>query len=123
MSSNNRILIVDDDPAIVNLLEGVLEDEGYEVRSAVGERALQIAYDYRPNVVLLDVMMPNMNGLEWSNRAKSDPLLKDIPIIALSAADNLTLKNTYKDLQADSFLSKPFDLDVLVSLVYSLANR
>lgn len=123
MSLNNRILIVDDDPSIVNLLEGVLEDEGYEVRSAVGERALQIAHDYHPNVVLLDVMMPNMNGLEWSNRAKSDPLLKDIPIIALSAADNRTLKNTYKDLQADSFLSKPFDLDVLVSLVYSLANR
>ncbi len=123
MEQKNRILIVEDDPVMVSMLENMLEDEGYEVRNATGEKALQMASEYKPNVVLLDIMMPQMDGLEWSNRAKADPYLKNIPIIALSAADNSTLRRIYKDMQADSFLSKPFDLNVLMGLVYSLANR
>lgn len=121
--SRQRVLIVEDDPAMIMLLESMLEEEGYEVRSGLGEKALQLAKEYHPDVVLLDVMMPVMNGLEWSNRAKSDPKLKNIPIIALSAADSGTLKTVYQNMQADSFLSKPFDMDVLMGLVYSLANR
>ena len=121
--TKNRVLIVEDDPAMLTLLECMLEDEGYEVKSGLGHQALQMAHDYQPNVVLLDIMMPVMNGQEWSNRAKADPDLKDIPIIALSAADSHTLKKTFKDMQADSFLSKPFDINVLMDLVYSLANR
>src|ERR1700694_5601280 len=123
MPTNNRVLIVEDDPAMINLLESMLEDEGYEAKSGLGETALEIAHHYQPNVVLLDIMMPNMDGQEWSERAKSDPELKNIPIIALSAADSGTLKRVYYDMQADSFLSKPFDIDVLMGLIYSLANR
>ncbi len=123
MTNKNRVLIVEDDPAMINLLESMLEEEGYEFKSGLGENALQMAHDYQPDVVLLDIMMPNMNGQEWSERAKADPQLKDIPIIALSAADTGTLKRTYSNMQADSFLSKPFDIDVLMGLIYSLANR
>lgn len=118
-----RVLIVEDDPAMVALLESMLEEEGYEVRSELGEKALALALVYKPDLVLLDVMMPNMNGLEWSNRVKAHPQLKDIPIIALSAADAHSLKTTFKDLQADSFLSKPFDIDVLMNLIDSLSHR
>ena len=121
--TKNRVLIVEDDPAMITLLESMLEEEGYEVQSGLGEKALQMAHDYRPDVVLLDIMMPTMNGQEWSNRAKSDPALRNIPIIALSAADTGTLKRAYQNMQADSFLSKPFDIDVLMGLIYSLANR
>ncbi len=118
-----KVLIVEDDPTMVNMLKAMLEDEGYEVRNGLGQKALDIAREYRPDVILLDIMMPVMDGLEWSNQAKADPVLKNIPIIALSAADRGTLSTLFKDLQADSYLPKPFDLDVLMNLVYSLSHR
>ena len=123
MSDKPRVLIVEDDLAMVNMLKSMLEDEGFETRSALGEKALRIAQEYQPEVILLDVMMPVMDGLEWSTRAKADPVLSKIPIIALSAANSSTLKQTYQDLQADSFLRKPFDIDVLLNLVHSFSQQ
>ena len=123
MSEKARVLIVEDDLAMVNMLKNMLQDEGYETRSAIGERALTIAEEYQPDVILLDVMMPVMDGLEWSHRAKANPLLSNIPIIALSAANFSTLKRTFQDLKADSFLSKPFDIDALLNLVDSFSQQ
>jgi CheY-like chemotaxis protein len=123
MVHKTRILIVEDDAAMISMLKNMLEDEGFETRSSVGEAALKLAETYQPDVILLDVMMPVMDGLEWSNRAKSNPRLKKIPIIALSAANFATLKRTFKDLQADSFLSKPFEIDSLLNLIYSFSHH
>src|SRR5689334_11559893 len=106
MSEKARVLIVEDDLAMVKMLRNMLQDEGYETRNAIGEQALAIAEEYQPDVILLDIMMPVMDGMEWSHRAKSNPHLRNIPIIALSAANFSTLKRTFHDLQADSFLSK-----------------
>lgn len=123
MSDRIRVLIVEDDLAMVNMLKNMLGDEGFETRSAIGEKALKLAEEYQPDVILLDIMMPVMDGLEWSNRAKANPLLNKIPIIALSAANLSTLKRTFQDLQADSFLRKPFDIDALRNLVYSFSQQ
>ena len=123
MSVKPRVFIVEDDLALVRMLSNMLEDEGYEIKSAIGEKALKLAEEYQPDVILLDVMMPVMDGLEWSNRAKANPFLNKVPIIALSAANFATLKHTFKDLQADSFLSKPFDMDSLLNLVYIFSQQ
>ena len=123
MSNKPRVLIVEDDLAMVGMLSNMLEEEGYETRSAIGEKALKLAEEYQPDVILLDVMMPVMDGLEWSNRAKATPSLNKVPIIALSAANFSTLKRTFKDLQADSFLSKPFEMDTLINLVYIFSQQ
>lgn len=123
MSEKTRVLIVEDDLAMVKMLKNMLQDEGYDTRSAIGEMALAIAEEYQPDVILLDIMMPMMDGLEWSHRAKANPRLRNIPIIALSAANFSTLKRTFQDLQADSFLSKPFDIDALLNLVYSFSQQ
>jgi two-component system cell cycle response regulator DivK len=123
MSEKTRVLIVEDDLAMVNMLKNMLGDEGFETMSAIGEKALNLAEEYQPDVILLDIMMPIMDGLEWSNRAKSNPLLSKIPIIALSAANISTLNRTFQNLQADSFLRKPFDIDALLNLVYSFSKQ
>lgn len=123
MENKPRVLIVEDDLAMVSLLTNMLEEEGFDTKSAIGEKALKLAEDYKPDVILLDIMMPVMDGLEWSNRVKANPKLNKIPIIALSAANFATLKRTYQDLQADSFLSKPFDLDALLNLVLIFSQQ
>jgi two-component system alkaline phosphatase synthesis response regulator PhoP len=123
MSNKPRVLIVEDDLAMVGMLSNMLEEEGYETRSGIGEKALRLAEEYQPDVILLDVMMPVMDGLEWSNRAKATPSLNKVPIIALSAANFSTLKRTFKDLQADSFLSKPFEMDTLINLFYIFSQQ
>ena len=123
MNNKPRVLIVEDDLAMVSLLSSMLEEEGFETKSAIGEKALKLAEDFQPDVILLDIMMPVMDGLEWSNRAKAHPSISKVPIIALSAANFSTLKRTFKDLQADSFLSKPFDLDALLNLVYIFSQQ
>ncbi len=118
-----KILIVEDDVSMVTMLSAMLEDEGYIVSSGVGLKALDMARQDPPDLILLYIMMPIMNGLEWSNRAKADPALQNIPILALSAAESGTLKTIYKDLQADSYLPKPFDMNVLMNLVHSLSHN
>jgi CheY-like chemotaxis protein len=123
MSDKPRVLIVEDDPAMVNMLKNMLGDDGFETMSAIGEKALRLADEFEPDVILLDIMMPVMDGLEWSTRAKADPKLCRIPIIALSAANFSTLKRTFQDLQADSFLRKPFDIDALLDLVHSFSQQ
>jgi CheY-like chemotaxis protein len=117
MTYKRRVLIVEDDGAMISMLRTMLENEGYETRSALGEKALQLAEEYQPDVILLDLMMPIMDGFEWSNRAKANPKLNKIPIIVLSAASPGAIDIHYKDLQASSYLPKPFEIEHLLQLV------
>lgn len=113
------VLIVDDDTDIVTLLEQVLVDEGYVVRTAVGEGALRVAVDEHPNVILLDIMMPGMDGVEVSHRLRSDVRTRDIPIVAMSASHRL--RDRAREMQVDGLLAKPFDLDELLAHIERLA--
>jgi CheY-like chemotaxis protein len=80
-----RVLVVDDDPSIIDFLETALEDEGYLVLASVGADSLLVAHDVHPDVILLDINMPGMDGVEVSQRLREDPVTADIPIIVMSA--------------------------------------
>src|SRR5688572_27809508 len=118
------VLVVDDDPVIQKLLQVNFEMEGYSVITAGdGEEGLAKAQAERPDAVVLDVMMPKMDGLEVARRLKGDPDTESIPIILLSA------KAQQADIQAGSatgaegYLTKPFDPLELLQRVGALIDR
>lgn len=108
------ILVVDDDPSIVTFLQDALADEGYHVMQAVGGASLLVAQTMHPAVILLDIMMPGMDGVEVSRRLRIDPATADIPIIAMSAVAD---RGAMAALPVDGQLPKPFELDQLYDMV------
>ena len=118
--SDSTVLVIDDDPAIVCFLREALEDEGYEVVTAVDGAALPLAHDLHPSVILLDVMMPCMDGLEVSLRLRADPVTALIPIIAMSAQHNL--EPAVARMPVNDRLPKPFDLHQLYDMVARWAH-
>ncbi len=109
------VLVVDDDAMIVDLLETALEDEGYLVLATVGADALPLARDQQPDVILLDINMPGMDGVEVSRRLRSDPATERIPIIVMSAQDRL--RATGPLMAVNDRLPKPFDIRTLYEKV------
>jgi CheY-like chemotaxis protein len=108
------ILLVEDDDDIRSLMEAVLDDEGYSVCSAEnGYRGLEVARARHPVLILLDLMMPVMNGWEFRAHQKKDADLADIPVVVVSAAG----QESVVSLGAAAFLPKPFDVDSLVRAV------
>ncbi len=109
------VLVVDDDPLIVDFLEMALEDEGYQVLATVGSDALPLARDMQPDLILRDINMPGMDGIEVSRRLRDDPATAAIPIIVMSAQDRL--RATGPLMPVDDRLPKPFELSVLYQKV------
>ncbi len=110
MPSTPKILVVDDEPRAVTLLRNVLTPEGYNVLTAhSGAEAIEVATRDVPDVLLLDVMMPELNGYEVCARLRADPRLAHLPIIMLTALDDRDAKLEGLQAGADDFLSKPFD--------------
>lgn len=118
---NGSVLVVDDDPLIVDLLEMALTAQGYQVYSSVNGAAIQVARECHPDVILLDIMMPGMDGVEVSQRLRADPETATIPIIAISAADRLNARST--EMEANDRLSKPFDLRQVFATVAHWMQR
>jgi CheY-like chemotaxis protein len=115
-----KILIVDDDSDIVTMLVQVLQDEHYEVRSASGEAGLALAQAEQPSAILLDIMMPGMDGVEVCRRLRANPQTAHIPVIAMSASARLSERATEMDV--DGLLAKPFDLNELLANVERLVR-
>jgi CheY-like chemotaxis protein len=110
------ILVVDDDPAILDLIAQVLLEEGYEVLAVSnGQTAVDLARKVHPHLILLDLMMPQMNGWQVTAALKSDPQTRAIPILLLSARREMA--RTANELGVTAYLEKPFDLDDLLSRV------
>lgn len=109
--TKGTILVVDDAPGIVYFLQIALEHEGYRVVTAMAEQALQVARDVQPDVILLDVMMPGLDGVALGQSLRDDPATSGIPVVAISALQNLTLKMQAMKMCADDYLAKPFGLD------------
>jgi CheY-like chemotaxis protein len=85
--AGQRVLVVEDDPALRDLLHTVLLDEGYEARTATdGATALALLESWRPQVILLDLMMPGMDGWQFRHLQQADPRLASIPLVVMSAA-------------------------------------
>jgi len=118
------VLVVDDDPVIQKLLQVNFEMEGYDVVIAGdGEEGLALAREERPDLVLLDVMMPKMNGLDVAAAMRSDDVTKNIPIIMLSAKAQASDVQAGLDLGVDDYVTKPFDPLELLDRVGALLAR
>ena len=118
MAIGARILICDDDPAILRVLQVNLEVEGYETLLAHhGEEALKIAGAEKPDLIILDIMMPRMDGYQTCSALKNDPATKDIPVVFLSAKAQDSDIEKGKSYEVEDYITKPFDPDTLIEVV------
>ena len=120
MTHKGKILVVDDTPASLKLLTELLQTEGYEVRSAIsGELALYSAIHNPPELILLDIRMPVMDGFEVCRRLKAQAETRDVPVIFVSSLTETTEKVDGFALGAVDFVTKPFQREELLSRVHT----
>src|SRR5690606_34776459 len=106
----SKILIVDDDPLGIATLESMIHNQGFEISHAHnGMNALTLAEQLMPDLILLDVMMPGMDGFEVCRRLRTMPKLAEVPIIILTALDDRRSRLQGIEAGADDFLTKPID--------------
>jgi len=118
MMKEKKIVVVDDEPFILRSLSYVLKREGYQVFSATnGEEAVQVIRDVKPELLFLDVMMPKKSGFEVCREIKSDPDLKDVYVVLLTARGQASDKVAGMELGADEFMTKPFSPSKIVGRV------
>jgi two-component system KDP operon response regulator KdpE len=121
MTDQPRILVVDDEPQLTRVLRMGLKSRGYEVRAAAdGQAGLEVFNDWHPDLVITDLAMPNVDGLELCRRLRA---LSQVPIIVLSAKGEEKTKVEALDLGADDFVTKPFGIDELLARVRASLRR
>jgi len=124
MSMNTKVLLVEDDRDLLDLLEYTLVKEGYLVtRAETGSQALAKLPTFKPDLVLLDLMLPEMSGLEICKLIKSKPLYKEIAVIILTARGMESDKVTGLELGADDYVTKPFSLKELSLRIKTVLSR
>jgi len=120
--ASERVLLIEDDPSIVAGLELNLALEGYEVLTAAdGERGYRLAIERNPDLIVLDIMLPGMNGLEVLRRLRE--VDADVPVLVLTARGEEADKVLGLTLGADDYISKPFSLRELVARVRAVLRR
>ncbi|MEM8900198.1 MAG: response regulator [Bacteroidota bacterium] len=113
-----NILIVDDEPHIIVAIEFLMKEQGYHVLTAGdGKEALEVMNTFSPDLIILDVMMPNMNGLEAAKEIRKNPKWSESQIVFLTAKGTDTDKLNGYGSGGDTYLTKPFDNDELVRRV------
>jgi two-component system KDP operon response regulator KdpE len=121
MTDKPRILIVDDEPQIGRVMRTGLSTHGFEVRVAAdGEAALDLFNDWHPALVITDLSMPNMGGLEFCRRIR---LMSDVPLIVLSVKSEERVKVEALDAGADDYVTKPFGMDELLARIRAALRR
>ncbi len=121
-SGKRKVLLVDDDNELVELMTKVLEDDGrFEVRMAGnGFDAGMMVKEYRPDLIVLDVMLPDINGKEVCHRVRSDNTLEDVRILCISGMIEEDKVQELRLSGADDFLHKPFDIEELIDRMCTL---
>ena len=121
MSKQASILVVDDDPEIVTMLNTRLTKRGYKVATAGdGHRAIELAKREKPDLVLLDVMMPGKSGWEVARALKQDPVTQHVKIVMVSAIGEKTNEITAPIYGADAHVDKPFEFEKLEKVIAGL---
>jgi two-component system KDP operon response regulator KdpE len=121
MTERSRILVVDDEPQLTRVLRTGLKSRGYDVRAAAdGLTGFETFRDWHPDLVITDLAMPNVDGLELCRRLRA---ISQVPIIVLSAKGEETTKVEALDLGADDFVTKPFGIDELLARVRASLRR
>jgi two-component system, OmpR family, alkaline phosphatase synthesis response regulator PhoP len=116
-----RILVAEDNPAGQELLQAYLAETSYEIRTAAnGEQTLKLVGEWKPDVILLDVMMPRMSGFEVCKRLRADAATHDIGIIMVTALDQSADIERAVEVGADDFMTKPIDQDDLLLRIKAL---
>lgn len=115
-SGKRKVLLVDDEPDLVAIISQALQEDGrFEVRIVSnGFDAGMMVKEYHPDIIILDVMLPDINGREVCRRVRSDPNMEDVRIICISGMIEEDKVQELKLAGADDFLAKPFDIDVLI---------
>ncbi len=112
----NKILIIEDEPDIGEIMSITLTQSGYKVKVLANGKELKAHIaKFKPNVIMMDLWMPGVDGSLITKELKGKKLTKDIPIILVSARNNL--EKIARQVKADGFLAKPFDISSLVSIV------
>lgn len=121
MKEKQRVMIVDDEPQIGRVMRRSLSAHDYDVRVAAdGEAALEVYNDWHPDLVITDLSMPNMGGLEFCRRLR---LVSEVPVIVLSVKSEERMKVEALDAGADDFVTKPFGVDELLARVRAVLRR
>jgi len=122
--AKETILIVDDEADLLDLIEYNLEKEGYNVLKAEnGQEGIKLARKHNPDLIILDIMMPKMTGIEVCKVLKEDPVLKIRPVIFLTARGDEKTEIEGLEMGADDFLSKPISTSKLVSRIRTVLRR
>ncbi|HYX29242.1 MAG TPA: response regulator transcription factor [Pyrinomonadaceae bacterium] len=121
MDNKKRILVVDDEPKITLVLRSGLSKHGYDLRvAAEGESALELFNAWMPDLVVTDLSMPNMNGLELCRRIRA---ISDVPIVVLSVKGEESTKVEALDAGADDYVTKPFGIGELLARIRAVLRR
>ena len=120
-----RVLIAEDDPQSAELLEAYLGGTDYEVRTAAnGEEALHAVRQWRPDLVLLDIMMPKLSGFEVCKQLRADPATRGIAVLMVTALDQISDMERAADLGTDDFITKPVNkTELLLRVRAALKSR
>lgn len=120
MLNKGKVLVVDDEIYILHILDFSLNAEGYEVITAEdGEQAIEKAQKEQPDLVVLDVMMPKIDGYEACRKMKQDPKMKDVPVILLTAKGRDIDRKLGLEVGADDYITKPFSPNKLIEKIGS----
>lgn len=121
--TSKKVLLVDDEPNILVALEYLMQSKGFKVEKAIdGEIALAKVEKFRPEIIVLDVMMPGMDGFEVARILRTNPNYTDLKIVFLTAKGTQADKINGYSKGGDIYLTKPFDNDELVMVVSELAT-
>lgn len=119
-----KILIVDDDPEILEFISTVLKKEGFSVITAnSGLKVGMLVVAENPDVILIDVMMPGLNGYDTCKKLKKEKISKNIPVILITGIDKEDIKKKYKKVKANDFIIKPFETKELIGKINNVLKK
>ncbi len=118
-----KILVVDDDLTVTQLLEALLTMEGHQSATLNDStKAMELVKTFHPDVILLDLMMPELNGYELCELLRQDPQDANIPVVVVSALDDQASRERALQAGARDYITKPFDVDFLLQKIKELTN-